>query len=108
MVSVSQDSSPEVERFQISDGDWMQAMDPTRRGFRQKKKHAIYGIWASDDSDSGEEMRSGLGGGVGRRSRGGADYMAPVSFVSGGVKKGSAPPKPKPTQYSDDEVSRPY
>ncbi|THD24298.1 Tuftelin-interacting protein 11 [Fasciola hepatica] len=75
-------SSPEMERFGVSDADYEYMMDPLARRHKQSRKQRIYGVFASDDSGSDEE-RSGFGG---RDKRKGANYSAPITFVSGGVK----------------------
>ncbi|KAF8563477.1 hypothetical protein P879_06343 [Paragonimus westermani] len=81
------DSSPEMERFGISDADYEYMMDPTRRRFKQSRKQTIYGVFASDDSAS-EDEKSGFGGRDTSLKRKGANYSAPITFVSGGVKVG--------------------
>ncbi|XP_041352059.1 tuftelin-interacting protein 11-like [Gigantopelta aegis] len=73
-------SSPEVERFEISENDIEDIYNPGQRRFRQTKNQATYGIWADKESD--EEERPGFGGRSRRK-----DYSNPVSFVSGGFKE---------------------
>ncbi|XP_005104240.1 tuftelin-interacting protein 11 [Aplysia californica] len=88
-------SSPEVERFEMSDTDYYQMFDPTGNRRRQTKDDATYGIWADKDSDdSGDEM-AGLGArGKGKKKPAGRGRGASIggggagiSFVSGGFKE---------------------
>ncbi|VDP41559.1 unnamed protein product [Schistosoma mattheei] len=74
-----------MERFGLSDVEYSFMMDPLKRRHNQSKKQTIYGIFASDDSDS-EPERSGFGGREAGFKRKGANYSAPITFVSGGVK----------------------
>ncbi|XP_069102141.1 tuftelin-interacting protein 11-like [Argopecten irradians] len=90
-------SSPEVERFEVTEDDLMQEFNP-RPGHRISKNRAIYGMWAED---SDEEDRPTMG--FSRGSRGKKNYGAPVSFVSGGVKQGSKITKGKKAEEDDEE-----
>ncbi|OQV25291.1 Tuftelin-interacting protein 11 [Hypsibius exemplaris] len=91
-----------VERFEVTDDDYRDALDPTSRKRRKfTKDDAIYGMWADGDSDE-DKPSFGGGGGGGKKNRG-ADYSAPLSFVSGGVKEGSE--KGKNRVHDEDEVS---
>ncbi|XP_071087454.1 tuftelin-interacting protein 11-like [Haliotis cracherodii] len=72
-------SSPEVERFEVTDRDLEDIFTP--RVFRQSKNQAIYGIWAEKE-DEEEEERPSFGGGKRKK-----DYTAPVNFISGGFKR---------------------
>ncbi|XP_048777997.2 tuftelin-interacting protein 11-like [Ostrea edulis] len=74
-------SSPEVEKFEVTEDDLANEFYP-RGGRRQTKNQAIYGMWANSDD---EDNTPGFGGG--RRKR--KDYTAPIGFVSGGIKQGS-------------------
>ncbi|KAF6767750.1 hypothetical protein AHF37_07960 [Paragonimus kellicotti] len=99
------DSSPEMERFGISDADYEYMMDPTRRRFKQSRKQTIYGIFASDDSAS-EDEKSGFGGRDASLKRKGANYSAPITFVSGGVKVGGKDEDEKmDTSVNDVQIS---
>ncbi|RTG87997.1 tuftelin-interacting protein 11 [Schistosoma bovis] len=80
-------------------------MDPLKRRHNQSKKQTIYGIFASDDSDS-EPERSGFGGREAGFKRKGANYSAPITFVSGGVKAGAgASSGPKENNEEVDQIS---
>ncbi|KAA3681838.1 tuftelin-interacting protein 11 [Paragonimus westermani] len=99
------DSSPEMERFGISDADYEYMMDPTRRRFKQSRKQTIYGVFASDDSAS-EDEKSGFGGRDTSLKRKGANYSAPITFVSGGVKVGGKDEDEKmDTSVNDVQIS---
>lgn len=79
-------SSPEVERFEMTDNDYHQMFDPTSRGRRQTKNQATYGVWADSD-DSGDE-RVGFGGKGRHKGHGSSSNAAGgISFVSGGLKE---------------------
>ncbi|XP_074648738.1 tuftelin-interacting protein 11-like isoform X2 [Tubulanus polymorphus] len=82
-------SSPEVERFEITQNDLDNEFNINRRQFRQTKHQATYGIWADEDSD---DDRVGFGG----KKRGGKDFTAPLSFISGGFKD-------QPKEEDEDE-----
>lgn len=71
-------SSPEVERFEVTEDDLMNEFYP-RAGRRQTKNQAIYGMWADDSDDE----RPGFS-----RSRKKDMVGMPVNFVSGGFKQG--------------------
>ncbi|KAL3309209.1 Tuftelin-interacting protein 11 [Cichlidogyrus casuarinus] len=79
-------SSPEMERFGMSEYDVDSAFNPYGRKKRISKKKQIYGVFASDSNSSGEEMNFGS-----KKSRNATDFTAPISFVSGGVKAGNKP-----------------
>ncbi|CAH8834410.1 unnamed protein product [Trichobilharzia szidati] len=98
------DSSPEMEKFGVSDFEYAQMMDPLRRRTKQTKKQTIYGIFASDDSDS-EAEQSGFGRRDAGLKRKGANYSAPITFVSGGLKVGSlsASDNKKKTEGEDSD-----
>lgn len=72
-------SSPEVERFEVTEDDLANEFYP-RGGRRQTKNQAIYGMWADDDSD--DERPS-----FGRSNRRKKDMTAPIGFISGGFKQ---------------------
>ncbi|VDM32913.1 unnamed protein product [Hydatigera taeniaeformis] len=81
------DSSPEMDRFGISDQDYEYMFDPLkRRGFTSKKQQ-IYGVFASDSDSETEE--SGMSSMASIRKRKGSNYSGPITFVSGGIKEGS-------------------
>ncbi|CAC5379629.1 TFIP11 [Mytilus coruscus] len=73
-------SSPEVERFEVTEDDLANEFYP-RMGRRQTKNQAIYGMWADNDSD---DERPGFG----KPNRRNKDMTAPIGFVSGGFKQG--------------------
>jgi len=82
------------EQFEISEGDWDQALNPMKRR-RADKDEQVYGMWAGrddQDSDDGDGQFSGFAGSNSSTSFSHAskkkDYAAPVSFVSGGFKQG--------------------
>ncbi|KAL4232809.1 Tuftelin-interacting protein 11 [Mactra antiquata] len=87
-------SSPEVEDFEITDDDVYGAFN-LRRGRRQTKNQATYGMWADNDSD---DERPGFGGG-GRKK---PDITAPIGFVSGGIKQGDKTVKQEEEEEDDD------
>ncbi|OON15337.1 g-patch domain protein, partial [Opisthorchis viverrini] len=101
------DSSPEMERFGVSDADLEYMMDPMKRRYKESRKKKIYGIFASDDSGSDGE-KSGFGGRDAGLKRKGANYSAPITFVSGGVKAGDNTEKDDQSgpPISDDEEDR--
>ncbi|XP_050394866.1 tuftelin-interacting protein 11 [Patella vulgata] len=94
-------SSPEVERFEITEDDIESIFDPTARRFRQSKEQARYGIWADKDSDEEEEV-AGFGG----RTRRKKDYSAPISFISGGFKAEAKLKKEEDDDGSNDSDSQ--
>ncbi|VDN12660.1 unnamed protein product [Dibothriocephalus latus] len=101
------DSSPEMERFGISEADYEYMFDPLKRKRFSSKKQQIYGVFASD-SDSDAEP-TGMGSVASLRKRKGGTYSGPVTFVSGGVKEGTAS-KPEETtadlEISDEEEDK--
>ncbi|XP_067941589.1 tuftelin-interacting protein 11-like [Watersipora subatra] len=75
-------SSPEVEKFEVTDYDYENEFNINRPQRRQTKSQAIYGSFGIDgDSDDEWDTRPGLGGG-GKKS-----YSAGINFISGGLKK---------------------
>ncbi|XP_060079683.1 tuftelin-interacting protein 11-like isoform X1 [Ylistrum balloti] len=90
-------SSPEVERFEVTEDDLANEFNQ-RPGHRMSKNRAIYGMWAED---SDEEDRPTIG--FSRGSRGKKDYAAPVNFVSGGVKQGSKILKEQKVKEEEDD-----
>jgi len=87
-------SSPEVERFEITEEDLNSEFNPNRRTFRQSKHQATYGMWADDsDDDDGKT-------GFGKKKKKNKDYTAPIAFLSGGLKEGAKPP---PNEGGSDE-----
>lgn len=78
------DSSPEVERFGISDADYEYMFDPLKRKKFQSQKQQIYGVFASDSDSDLEE--SGMGTKASIRNRKNQKYSGPITFVSGGIK----------------------
>lgn len=78
-------SSPELERFEITDEDYEFGFN--RRRGNWSKNHATYGVFLADiESD---EERSGLG----------RDKKGPIGFISGGLKDEST----KKSTASEDE-----
>ncbi|CAH1799129.1 unnamed protein product [Owenia fusiformis] len=75
-------SSPETERFEVTEDDLYNEFNPNRPSWRQTKNQATYGIW-HHDSDDDEDERPGFGGGRKKRTK---DMSVPVSFISGGYK----------------------
>ncbi|ESO85853.1 hypothetical protein LOTGIDRAFT_221309 [Lottia gigantea] len=75
-------SSPEVERFDITEDDIEAIYDPMSRRFKQSKEQARYGIWADKDSDDEDDF-VGFGARSQRKKK---DFSAPISFISGGFK----------------------
>lgn len=93
----------EVEAFEVTDWDLANEFNPERQRHRQTKDQATYGIWADADSD---DERPSFGG---KRSK---DYTAPVSFVSGGIRKTAAEEKQQQkaeagSDYSDEDDEPP-
>ncbi|XP_078713572.1 tuftelin-interacting protein 11 isoform X1 [Lampetra fluviatilis] len=78
------DEDVNVERFEVTDWDLENEFNPERVRHRQSKEEAVYGVWAEDDDDDDE--RPGFSGGRSKNR----DFTAPVSFVSGGVKRPAA------------------
>ncbi|KAH9508637.1 Tuftelin-interacting protein 11 [Bulinus truncatus] len=75
-------SSPEVERFEMTDYDYNQIFDPTSASRRrQTKNQATYGIWAEKESDESEDEKAGRGGKKKKSLTGG------ISFISGGLRE---------------------
>ncbi len=80
----------EVLAFEITDNDLDNEFNFNLRRPRQSKNRATYGIWAEDSDEEADARPSfGSGGFVGSgSSRGrGANYSAPVGFVSAGIQK---------------------
>lgn len=88
-------SSPEVEQFEITDDDVYSSFN-LRKGRRQTKNQATFGIWADPDSD---DERPGFGGGGKKKS----DFTAPIGFVSGGIKQGDKTIKPGEEEEDADD-----
>ncbi|VDM00377.1 unnamed protein product [Schistocephalus solidus] len=104
---LTMDSSPEMERFGISDADYEYMFDPLKRKRFASKKQQIYGVFASD-SDS-ETEPTGMGSVASLRKRKGGTYSGPVTFVSGGVKEGTASTTEETAedlQISDEEEDK--
>ena len=78
------DSSPEMDKFDISEQDYEYMFDPLKRRSFVSKKQQIYGIFASDSDSEAEE--SGMGSMASIRKRKGSNYSGPITFVSGGIK----------------------
>ena len=102
-------SSPEVERFEVTEDDLAYAgfgMGYQRR--RMSKQQAWTGFSSSDEDD--ENAFRGRSNARGRRGgRRGVDYSNPINFVSGGVKGGTAPDndadasRPPDDPYTDED-----
>ncbi|XP_013412007.1 tuftelin-interacting protein 11 isoform X2 [Lingula anatina] len=90
-------SSPEVERFEVTDEDLLNEMDPYRKRFRMSKNQAIYGVWADDSDEEGQPGTSREG----RKKK--KDYTAPIGFVSGGIKRGSKVEKEDDDEEEDED-----
>uniref|UniRef100_A0A915I3X5 G-patch domain-containing protein n=1 Tax=Romanomermis culicivorax TaxID=13658 RepID=A0A915I3X5_ROMCU len=82
------------EKFEINDYDLDYAFNPLKRRKRATKHNQTYGIFSNEEENDESENEDQAGPsdakgfgflGGGRRRK---DYSAPVSFVSGGVKKG--------------------
>ena len=71
----------DYERFEITDYDLENEFYPRNRRKRTKESET-YGVWAEDSDDEDD----------GKKSKKDKDYTAPINFISGGVKKGSAGP----------------
>lgn len=82
-------SSPEVERFEITEED----LNPFPKRKRMSKNKAALGVFADSESDE-EDDRPKFSG---RKRQ--KDYFAPVNFVSGGIKIGD-----KVTKEEADDV----
>ncbi|WAR09127.1 TFP11-like protein [Mya arenaria] len=87
-------SSPEVEKFEITDEDVYSSFN-IRTGRRQTKNQATFGIWADEDSD---DERPGFG----TRGKKKSDFTAPIGFVSGGIKQGDKTFKPGEEDVQED------
>ncbi len=88
----------EVMGFEITDQDLDEEFNFDLRRPRMSKNRATYGIWAENSDEEDEvEARPGFGG---RRRKGGAgaNYTAPVGFVSAGVQGGAKDKKDKKDQ----------
>lgn len=79
------DSSPEMDKFGVSEEDYEYMFDPLKRRNFTSKKQQIYGIFASD-SDSDEAEKSGMSSMASTRKRKGSNYSGVINFVSGGIK----------------------
>ncbi|TDG40988.1 hypothetical protein AWZ03_012588 [Drosophila navojoa] len=105
-------SDNEYERFEITDYDLDNEFNINRPRRRHTKHQQIYGIWADDsdnegeDESSGRRGRRGLGGGSSSKPK---DYTAPVNFVAGGIqqagKKQNAKQKQEEHAESDENGS---
>ncbi|CAG5136267.1 unnamed protein product [Candidula unifasciata] len=80
-------SSPEVERFEMSDYDYNQIFDPTGARRNQTKNQATYGIWAEKESDDSDTEMVGFGGRGRKRKQQAPSLGSGISFVSGGFKE---------------------
>jgi tuftelin-interacting protein 11 len=85
-------SSPEVEKFEITDNDFADAFNPERKKFRLSKNQTIYGIWADEEDDSRRPSKS---------SKDRKSYTTPVAFVSGGIKIGDKVTK----ETNEDDIN---
>ncbi|XP_030555766.1 septin-interacting protein 1 [Drosophila novamexicana] len=102
-------SDNEYERFEITDYDLDNEFNINRPRRRHTKHQQIYGIWADDSDNEGEDESSGRRGrrGLGSGSSGKPkDYTAPVSFVAGGIQQAGKKPKRKQEENaaSDENV----
>ncbi|XP_052242663.1 tuftelin-interacting protein 11-like isoform X2 [Dreissena polymorpha] len=88
-------SSPEVEKFEITDDDVYNSFN-IRHSRRQTKNQATFGIWADEEDDN---ERPGFGG----RGKKKSDFTAPIGFVSGGIKQGDKTFKPGEEEEADAE-----
>ncbi|KAL3882583.1 hypothetical protein ACJMK2_028913 [Sinanodonta woodiana] len=88
-------SSPEVERFEVTEEDLINEFYP-RPGRRQTKNQATYGIWAEPEVD--DERPSFHG------SKKMGLSAAPVNFVSGGIKQGDKIKKEGGDDNEDDDI----
>ncbi|VDK67133.1 unnamed protein product [Litomosoides sigmodontis] len=75
-----------MESFDISERDLEYALNPGyRRGL--SKNQQLYGIWADHEESDNEDVYAGFGSrGSKKQSK---NYSAPVTFVSGGIKRGN-------------------
>ncbi|XP_014778583.1 tuftelin-interacting protein 11 [Octopus bimaculoides] len=90
-------SSPEVEKFEVTDYDLANEFNPNRRYRRQTKNQATYGIWADPESDEEEERpRFGKTGSAMSSN----DYT--MNFVSGGLKQEEKLPQKDDLDSEDD------
>lgn len=89
-----------MESFDISDRDLEFALNPgARRGL--SKNQQLYGIWADREDSDDEDTHVGFGSaGTKKRSK---NYSAPVTFVSGGVKRGNKIEEEDKNEQDDDE-----
>ncbi|XP_064553819.1 septin-interacting protein 1 [Drosophila montana] len=102
-------SDNEYERFEITDYDLDNEFNINRPRRRHTKHQQIYGIWADDSDNEGEDESSGRRGrrGLGSGSSGKPkDYTAPVSFVAGGIQQAGKKQKKKQEENaaSDENV----
>ncbi|KAG5676106.1 hypothetical protein PVAND_005960 [Polypedilum vanderplanki] len=98
----------EYERFEITDYDLDNEFNPNRNRRKMTKNQQIYGVWADDSEDEGEETELKPST---KRKGGVKDYTAPVSFVSGGVQQAGKKKEKdlvnKKKDDDDDEESDP-
>lgn len=87
---------PEIEKFEITEWDLENEFNPNRIRRPQSKHKQIYGIWADDDSDDERPSFS---------SKGKKDLSAPISFISGGIKKSGQKEEEKGDGEESDENS---
>ena len=87
-------SSPEVERFEVTEEDLQNEFNPNRKRFKLSKEQAIYGMWADDSDDERPAF--------GKKQK---DYTAPVSFVTGGIKVGDKVTKAEEDEEQEEEES---
>ncbi|BES97401.1 Septin-interacting protein 1 [Nesidiocoris tenuis] len=88
-------SDQEYESFEVTDYDLDNEFNTNRPRRRFSKNQQIYGIWAEDSDEDGDDRPSF--GAVGRKSK---NYSAPIGFVSGGVQQAG---KDKETKQKSDE-----
>ncbi|XP_014665360.1 PREDICTED: tuftelin-interacting protein 11-like [Priapulus caudatus] len=69
-----------VESFEINDYDLENEFNPDRPQFRMSKEQQTYGIWAQEGSSDEDRPNHG-------RKKSKKNYVAPVDFISGGVKQ---------------------
>ncbi|CAE1277785.1 TFIP11 [Acanthosepion pharaonis] len=91
-------SSPEVEKFEVTDYDLENEFNPNRRQRRQTKNQATYGIWADPESDEEEKPMFG-------KTNTKKDYT--LNFVSGGLKQAEKPASKTEGSDVDSEEEEP-
>lgn len=96
MISIM--SSPEVEKFEVTDYDLENEFNPNRRQRRQTKNQATYGIWADPESDEDEKPMFG-------KTNTKKDYT--LNFVSGGLKQAEKPASKNEGSDVDSEEEEP-